>query len=45
MNRLEAQGFLFDFGPFVQEDVLMGDGLTILQTDTSKRGNSWTRTH
>jgi uncharacterized protein len=34
MNQLEAEGFLFASGPFVQEGVLVGDGLTILQTET-----------
>jgi putative oxidoreductase len=32
MNRLETEGFLFASGPFVQEGVQVGDGLTILQT-------------
>jgi uncharacterized protein len=34
MNRLETEGSLFASGPFVQEGVLVGDGLTILQTET-----------
>jgi uncharacterized protein YciI len=34
MNRLESEGFLFASGPFVQEGVLVGDGLTILRTET-----------
>lgn len=37
MNRLEVEGFLFSSGPFVQEGVLVGDGLTILQTETMER--------
>jgi uncharacterized protein len=34
MNRLESAGKLFVSGPFVQEGVSIGDGLTILQTET-----------
>jgi uncharacterized protein len=34
MNSLEEKGVLFASGPFVQPGVLVGDGLTILQTDT-----------
>lgn len=34
MNRLETEEFLFASGPFVEEGVLVGDGLTILQTET-----------
>jgi hypothetical protein len=34
MNSLEAEGKLFGSGPFIQPGVLVGDGLTILQTDT-----------
>jgi uncharacterized protein len=34
MNSLEEKGLLFASGPFLQQDVLAGDGLTILQTDT-----------
>jgi hypothetical protein len=34
MNGLEAQGLLFGSGPFIEPGVLVGDGLTILQTDT-----------
>ena len=34
MNSLEAKGLLFASGPFIQPGVLVGDGLTILQTDT-----------
>jgi uncharacterized protein YciI len=34
MNGLEAEGKLFGSGPFLQPGVLVGDGLTILQTYT-----------
>jgi uncharacterized protein YciI len=34
MNRMESEGKLFASGPFLQEGVLVGDGLTILQTET-----------
>jgi uncharacterized protein len=34
MNRIESEGELFASGPFLEEGVLVGDGLTILQTDT-----------
>jgi len=34
MNSLEAAGRLWASGPFVEEGVLVGDGLTILSTDT-----------
>ena len=34
MNHLESAGKLFASGPFVQEGVLIGDGLTILQANT-----------
>ena len=34
MNRMEGEGKLFASGPFIEEGVLVGDGLTILQTDT-----------
>ena len=40
MNRLEAEGFLFASGPFLQEGVLVGDGLTILQTDTIEQARA-----
>ena len=40
MNRLETEGFLFASGPFVQEGVLVGDGLTILQTDTIEQARA-----
>jgi uncharacterized protein len=34
MNSLEQKGVLFASGPFIQPGVLVGDGLTILQTHT-----------
>jgi uncharacterized protein len=34
MNQLENEGKLFASGPFNQDGVLVGDGLTILQTST-----------
>ena len=34
MNSLEAAGRLWASGPFIEEGVLVGDGLTILSTDT-----------
>jgi uncharacterized protein len=34
MNALEAQGKLWASGPFIEEGVLVGDGLTILSTGT-----------
>jgi uncharacterized protein len=34
MNRLESERKLFASGPFIQEGVLVGDGLTILRTGT-----------
>jgi uncharacterized protein len=34
MNRIEGEGKLFASGPFLQEGVLVGDGLTILRTST-----------
>jgi uncharacterized protein YciI len=34
MNQLENEGKLFASGPFIQEGVLVGDGMTILQTST-----------
>ena len=34
MNGLEAEGLLFGSGPFIRHGVLLGDGLTILQTGT-----------
>jgi uncharacterized protein len=35
MNELEKTGKLFASGPFIQEGVLVGDGLTILNTATA----------
>jgi uncharacterized protein len=34
MNSLEAAGRLWASGPFLEEGVLVGDGLTILSTST-----------
>jgi uncharacterized protein len=34
MNTLEAEGRLWASGPFIQEGVLVGDGMTILSTAT-----------
>jgi uncharacterized protein YciI len=34
MNRLESEGSLFASGPFIREGVRVGDGLTILRTET-----------
>jgi uncharacterized protein len=34
MNSLEAAGRLWASGPFIEEGVLVGDGLTILSTNT-----------
>jgi uncharacterized protein YciI len=34
MNKLEAEGYLWAYGPFIEEGVLVGDGLTILSTPT-----------
>jgi uncharacterized protein len=34
MSSLEAKGLLFASGPFIQPGLLVGDGLTILQTNT-----------
>ena len=34
MNRMESEGNIFASGPFLQEGVPVGDGLTILQTNT-----------
>jgi uncharacterized protein len=34
MNHIESEGKLFASGPFLQEGVLVGDGLSILQTET-----------
>ena len=40
MNQLENEGKLFASGPFIQEDVLVGDGLTILQTTTLEEAHA-----
>lgn len=40
MNRLEAEGLLFASGPFIQPGVLVGDGLTILQTETIEQARA-----
>ena len=34
MNKLEAEGHLWASGPFIEDGVLVGDGLTILSTPT-----------
>jgi hypothetical protein len=34
MDALEAEGRLWASGPFIEEGVLVGDGLTILSTGT-----------
>ncbi len=34
MNGLEDRGLLFASGPFIKEGVVVGDGLTILRTET-----------
>jgi uncharacterized protein len=34
MNGLEERGLLFASGPYIQEDVVVGDGLTILRAAT-----------
>jgi hypothetical protein len=38
MNALEADGRLWASGPFIEEGVLVGDGLTIQSTGTIRRG-------
>ena len=40
MSRLESAGKLFASGPFVQEGILAGDGLTILQTSTIEEADA-----
>ena len=40
MNQLENEGKLFASGPFIQEGVLVGDGLTILQTGTREEAHA-----
>ena len=41
MNAREAEGRLWATGPFLEEGVLVGDGLTILSTVTSRSSRSW----
>jgi uncharacterized protein len=36
MNALEAKGRLWASGPFIEEGVLVGDGLTILSSSTNE---------
>jgi uncharacterized protein YciI len=43
MNRLESSGKHLASGPFVQEEVQVGDGLKILQIKTIEDGNSVTQ--
>jgi len=40
MNRLESEGKLFASGPFIRQGVLVGDGLTILKTDTPEEART-----
>jgi uncharacterized protein len=40
MSRMENEGKLFASGPFLQEGVLVGDGMTILQTDTLEEASA-----
>jgi uncharacterized protein YciI len=40
MNRLEDEGKLFASGPFIQEGVLVGDGLTILRSSTLEEAHA-----
>jgi hypothetical protein len=40
MNRTESEEKLVASGPFLQEGVLVADGLTILQTNTIKRARA-----
>jgi uncharacterized protein len=40
MNALEADGHLWASGPFIEEGVLVGDGLTILSTPTIEQAES-----
>ena len=41
MNGLEARGALFASGPFVQPGVLVGDGLSILNTSDEAEARRW----
>ena len=43
MNKLEADGLLWASGPFIEEGVLVGDGLTILSTPTIEEAESLMR--
>jgi uncharacterized protein len=43
MNKLEADGLLWASGPFIEEGVLVGDGLTILSTSTIEAAESLMR--
>jgi uncharacterized protein len=40
MNSLEEKGVLFASGPFIEPGVLVGDGLTILQTNTPEEARA-----
>jgi len=40
MIKLESEGKLFASGPFIRPGVLVGDGLTILRTDTLEEARS-----
>jgi len=41
MNELEARGALFASGPFVQPGVIVGDGLSILNTNDEEAARRW----
>jgi uncharacterized protein YciI len=41
MNALEARGALFASGPFVQPGVVVGDGLSILNTSDEAEARRW----
>jgi uncharacterized protein YciI len=41
MSSLEAKGLLFASGPFIQPGLLVGDGLTILQTNTVEEARAF----
>jgi uncharacterized protein YciI len=41
MNALEERGSLFASGPFVQPGVVVGDGLTILNTADEAEARRW----
>jgi uncharacterized protein len=40
MNKLEAEGHLWASGPFIEEGVLVGDGLTILFDANDRSGRT-----